>query len=334
MPDYAYLIKAHGNESDNYCVVPEGCLLVVKKHPGELSTFPKWDQFFNCSEDDLRIYLNPLQNIEKLEKKLAQDLNSNKSIAIYLPGQKCPNFYYSFNMLRNQGSMGKLEISGLCGIFQSPFRLDDKSLLKASYFDKEYTNLENSFIKYYTGSIYPTQEEIRTFISKNSIKNLGELNTVLLREGPFYATQEMIFDFVKSGRISPGVFYNLACRSHSSVEHDLMWKFLGSEAPFKPLRTPNDPEYRPYNSRYKYSSKSMYNLLPKEKGLLHPIALKWINEAERARKLAQYQKYLNKIARGEIKYNTSGGNRKRFTRKYKNRNRNRNSSLRRRTMKQ
>jgi hypothetical protein len=70
MEKKAYLIRAHGMEGKGVCEVPEGCLLVVKKQAGEKAIFPKWDQFFNCSNEDLNIFLNPIENIAELENML------------------------------------------------------------------------------------------------------------------------------------------------------------------------------------------------------------------------------------------------------------------------
>jgi hypothetical protein len=75
MPETAYLIRGHGlndagQNDGTLCKVPEGCLVVVKMQAGQGALFPKWDLFFNCSDHDLNIFLNPIENIAELETKL------------------------------------------------------------------------------------------------------------------------------------------------------------------------------------------------------------------------------------------------------------------------
>jgi len=157
MEKKAYLIRAHGAEGTGVCEVPEGCFLVVKKQAGEGSLFPRWDEFFNCSNENLNIYLNPIENIAELENMLRTDFDVNKSLAIYRPGQKCPNFTYTLNFLRYEGKDSHY-VMALSGIYMSPFRLDDTSLLNFINVRMDSTDFENDFIKYYTGSLYPTPD--------------------------------------------------------------------------------------------------------------------------------------------------------------------------------
>ena len=61
-------------------------------------------------------------------------------------------------------------------------------------------------------------KEVREFIQSNAPKGVGIATfaeTIMSKSKPFVITQKELFDHIKSGKLRPGVFYNLVCRATS-----------------------------------------------------------------------------------------------------------------------
>jgi len=202
---------------------------------------------------------------------------------------------------------GKINIEGLTGIYESPFKLDDTSLLTIKEISLESSDFENDFIKYYKNSVYPTQDEVRDIITNNNYKNILDINKSLYRENKFSITQKDIFKMVETGRIKRGVFYNLACRSSDDVIYNPTYRVFdantGEMRPSNPVNIKEiikstDPNYNPYKP-HSVKLRNIRELRTKNQGLLHPIIKQRISEAELQRKYLQ--KVKNNTRKGGLR---------------------------------
>jgi hypothetical protein len=83
----AYFIQGHGGEGNGYFEVPDNCMIIVKTQTGKVTYATQGRISFLCelSPDTLK---NPLKHLDEIHENFG-------SVAIYTPGQQCPNFEYN-----------------------------------------------------------------------------------------------------------------------------------------------------------------------------------------------------------------------------------------------
>ncbi len=290
----AYLILGHGKEQSDKCTVPPGCAVVVDAHVAEqvivANHIEKVKPFFEYTDkkDEKEIkgkFLSPVRNY----LELTETISTSGSLAIYKEGQRCPNFSYllcAYHFM-NEG-YGREVMMMDSGLVEYPFYkrnigpLRDPTIYKDKFTDFA-VHPVSRLADHYDKSILPTMEQVREFIKVSAPKGVGiaTFTEELMSKAPmFIISQKQLFGLVKSGRLRPGVFYNLVCRTTSA-------KIV---------------EQSDETSRAVVKN-SLRRLLPKEKKLLIPELRAAIREAEWHRKpfirSATAQKFRMKVAEQE-----------------------------------
>jgi hypothetical protein len=101
----AYFISGHGEQTEKTFIIPEGCYIVVSEDVCMLADTDKFKyNFENVLKLDMDVISNPKENSDALIAALG-------SIAIYGPGDLCPDFSYQlFNVhFYKKGKQGVTE---------------------------------------------------------------------------------------------------------------------------------------------------------------------------------------------------------------------------------
>ena len=209
--DKAYLIGGHGSEGRGTFIVPPGCIIVVKAKTGYATAMYDRDKgFLTLSPEILN---DPIANYPLLH-------NTFGSLAIYMPGDRCPN--YSYTLVSYTKDVHK-KMTGLysfgSGLIDMDRMIADKNYLHTRNQWKNLSNYEalskqmhsNSskayFEKMYQYSVYPTSSEVRNIITTldgHGITAADDIINTLTKE--YHITQQELCSMFK------GVYYNFACR--------------------------------------------------------------------------------------------------------------------------
>ena len=207
----AYLIGGHGSEGRGTFIVPPGCIIVVKAKTGYATAMYDRDKgFLTLSPEILN---DPILNYPLLHKAFG-------SLAIYIPGDRCPNF--SYTLVSYTKDVHK-KMTGLysfgSGLIDMDRMLANKNYLKTRNQWKNLSNYETLskqmdsnktktyFEKMYQYSVYPTSSEVRTIITTldgHGLTGADDIINTLSNE--YRITQEGLCSMFK------GVYYNFACR--------------------------------------------------------------------------------------------------------------------------
>ena len=157
-PSKAYWLRGHGSEPidvNNTFIVPPGCIIVAKAQVGEamlFDTYSKYIQEFCESDTNKNMLKDPIKNIDDLIKMFG-------SVAIYKPGDKCPQFSYTFVNCQ----YSKFSIAS-CGNFGSGvLDLDDDIQCNNSYksiIDLNHESVVPYITSLYENSIYPKMDDV------------------------------------------------------------------------------------------------------------------------------------------------------------------------------
>ena len=207
----AYLIGGHGSEGRGTFIVPPGCIIVVKAKTGyATATYDRDKGFLKLSPEILK---DPIANYPLLHKAFG-------SVAIYKPGDRCPNYSYT---LVSYTKNGYKKVTGLysfgSGLIDMDRMIADKNYLQTRNQWKNLSNYETLskqidsnktktyFEKMYQHSVYPTSNEVRNVITQleeRGITTADDIVNTLSNE--YHITQEGLCSMFK------GVYYNFVCR--------------------------------------------------------------------------------------------------------------------------
>jgi hypothetical protein len=282
-PSNAYIIVGHGidpEEDNNEFVVPDNCVIVVKAHPGEPTTYITTIPLMNKvgDEENQELYKNPLTNTKQIIKELG-------SVIIYKPGEKCPNYIYMFRP-------SDMFYFNYNGIFKTP--LNRKIKRKTYGDDINYDMLPKDYIKsIYNQSIFPTSEDVFNTILKANI-SIRESNKDMtmhdmenlwlsspeiwetMTEEKYTITQKELLQIDNNGISKmPGVYYNFVCRDATQTNNYYIENNNGDTVNISGEESRYVPKY--------YIINPNINTIINKKDL-KPLAYRIIAEAETKRK--------------------------------------------------
>jgi hypothetical protein len=219
-------------------VVPDGCLLVVQVHAGEVNYLPA------------TTYANVLNNAEKLldpiknYKEVVDTINKGRikgngtretlPVAIYYPGDQYPNFQYSVFDLedRPDEKIYKICNSGIAKYTSG----DSNNTFKKLYELIEYDDLSGAdkIVSMFEKSMYPTAETVREFIDGLTMMEAIKKLTSMKGDKIIRVFQSDIFDMIKqpNSGFEKGVYYNIICRAtvSSLLEKNMGRKVIRNNA--------------------------------------------------------------------------------------------------------
>jgi hypothetical protein len=211
-PPTAFVVMGHGEEeTTNKKIVPEGCILVVQVHSGEVNYSTKNADAIIYNDPEKYRYLDPIANYKYITDKIniGRGISTNTPLAIYLEGDEYPEFKYtllSFWDTDISDTMGEPNSFRLrhSGIAKYPFvegEIDDKTIKK----DVEGKEI---FLNLYNKSIYPPRAEIEQIIDEMpGTKTIMDIIYSPQIENKIKINQSELFKI-----LGKGVYYNLVCR--------------------------------------------------------------------------------------------------------------------------
>jgi hypothetical protein len=231
----AYIIGGHGTEEGNETfIVPPGCIVVVKAFAGSVTKAYSFLEKGLCSLTP-DILKHPITHYKDLEHVLG-------NLAIYKPGDVCPQFYYSllqcykygdedwWNTCNSFGS-GVMDIDsiyadkGFLSCIKNSNRQNQEKVNKSKFLNVQSSiyNNNNNHIKYdaiyeylqklYRHSIFPTTEEIKAIIDEAIQYEAGTYPDRALDEILNYIESELNITQEDLCYEYPGVYYHIICRA-------------------------------------------------------------------------------------------------------------------------
>ena len=235
----AYIIGGHGSERENETfIVPPKCIIIVKTYAGSTTKAYSFLEKGLCSLTPM-ILKDPIAHYDELERVLG-------SLAIYRPGNVCPQFYYTllqcYQMSNiywkgcNSFGSGVMDVDRMYtdkGLLECTRNMDPyhRSLKNDEAFseldqyiavdhDSVYDSIYPYFSKLYQHSVFPNPQDIDTILHNAIDDGVNNLHNMLEYIGDEVSTtQEELCS------LFPGVYYHVICRAtptgmnlfHSSV---------------------------------------------------------------------------------------------------------------------
>jgi len=201
-PTTAFVVMGHGFEgTTNKQVVPEGCILVVQVHSGEINYSQKDSKIVIYNDPEKDKYLDPIANYKYILDKINSVRGYYTPFAIFLEGDEYPEFYYLLLSSWDQTDSFMLRESGVA---QYPF-------VEGPGFQKTVQKgipAKETFLNLYNKSIYPPRAELEqaidTITEPKTLENI--ISSPQTKEKLEIKQSEL---FKKLGK---GVYYNLVCR--------------------------------------------------------------------------------------------------------------------------
>jgi len=204
------------DDFDSAFIVPKNCIIVVKARPGEITygkaIFRRLNKVGAAENQDL--FRNPLSNTKDVVKRLG-------SVMIYKPGDKCPNYRYTFyNDVLDKfypSHFGLLKTPLLTPLKQKEWNKDMEPDVPVG----EYVHT------LYNESVYPTPDLVLNTLVKahnDSMKGTSEEGRPMLTSDIPWTDADRIINFLtitqkqllqigSDGEAKrPGVYYNFVCR--------------------------------------------------------------------------------------------------------------------------
>ena len=222
----AYFIQGHGGEGNGYFEVPDNCMVVVKTQTGKV-TYTNYGATPVLCELSPDILKNPLKHLDEIHEEFG-------SLAIYTPGQQCPNFEY--NLMNCFPSKYPYTAcisadSGLVDVDLIPSNSSRYDLCKqwdgkneSEKFKKIEDSLDKNLIRDYIVnlfkySVYPTPNIILNLVESLFMEGETRLTTILeiiSKDPPLNTTQEKLCNTPEL-RSTPSIYYNFVCRANEST---------------------------------------------------------------------------------------------------------------------
>lgn len=222
-PSSAYYISGHGEETLETFIVPPNCVVIVKAQVGEV-TYGGIMEKICFMKNANTILKDPFKSYH-----MSKIIKEFGSLAVYKPGDLCPNFMYTLTAC--------YEFSESYKCYNLNSGLLDISELKCDEDMLQYRDISGNDISYkdaisyvkdlYKDSKYPVieqiEEDIRSLTHEKIIEHKSFLETT-----PFFNEWNLVSkkiktlaSILKSIRISQrelcekftGVFYNFVCRA-------------------------------------------------------------------------------------------------------------------------
>ena len=230
----AYFIAGHGADGTDAFIVPEGCIIVAKQVAGELGYMPDaFEHFRHLNNLPQSIIVQPDIHSEEIVKTFG-------SVAIYKPGDICPNFIYDLVACYPLKSNVCIDKSGVIEIKEqmrdrvytedyesiedttawnhesSRFaseRMDKIKDIVDNAYTEMYEEIVYMFEAMFEHSVYPTKNDIKQIINENEFTDQLTKHVVKLMQ--YY--KDKINTTTRTTQKDlcerfPGVYYNFVCR--------------------------------------------------------------------------------------------------------------------------
>lgn len=210
----AYLIRGHGSEGDTRFRVPNHCIIVVKVKAGAYS-YEHSELTNKLCELSPTILKDPVQHH-------AEIYNAFGNVAIYTPGQMCPNFIlYPLSCFPAKKPFDSCLSFGSGIIDIDPFLHDsrkrcnpvDHQMEKVRFKAVEKKGKLKDIYEYisdlYEHSAYPLPEDVLNYIDDLTDNDITSFHDILNEINDHFRTTQK--DLCKS---KPGVYYNFVCRNN------------------------------------------------------------------------------------------------------------------------
>jgi hypothetical protein len=209
----AYLIRGHGSEGDTTFRVPNHCIIVVKVKAGAYS-YEHSELTNKLCELSPTILKDPVQHHAEIYKAFG-------NVAIYTPGQMCPNFIlYPLSCFPAKKPFDSCLSFGSGIIDIDPFLHDSRKRCNPVNHQMERLRFKavekgklKDIYKYigdlYEHSAYPLPEDVLNYIDDLTDNNITSFHDILNEINDHYRTTQK--ELCKS---KPGVYYNFVCRNN------------------------------------------------------------------------------------------------------------------------
>jgi hypothetical protein len=206
----AYFIGGHGSEGNGKFEVPKKCIIVAKAYPGQRTYVS--DEICQLSPDILK---NPIKNKVKIHEAFG-------TVAIYTPGQMCPNFEYTLlSCYPSDKPINKCSSLG-SGVIDLDLFYEDSNLkcypgtrIKN---EQPFEMMKIPDIRKYVGNLYkyslvPKPDDILNYVDILKNEGITLLPDILDNiSKKSHITQNVLCDNL------PGVYYNFVCRANEASE--------------------------------------------------------------------------------------------------------------------
>ena len=240
VPTIGTLINDGFEDFDSAFIVPDNCMIVVKARPGEITygkaIFPRLNKVGDVANQDL--FRNPLSNTKDVVKQLG-------SVMIYKPGDKCPNYSYTF--YSPDDVLGKSYPSH-AGLLKTPLVTPLERKEWAKDMDPDTTPIDEYIHTVYNESVYPSPDLVIDTLVKihdDSMKGTSEEGRPMTTSDIPWTdphtiikfltiTQKQLLQIGEDGVAKrPGVYYNFVCRV-TPFEHKYFIKTDSDKQVFNP----------------------------------------------------------------------------------------------------
>ena len=225
---------------DSAFIVPKNCMIVVKARPGEITygktIYRRLNKVGDAANQDL--FRNPLSNTKDVVKQLG-------TVMIYKPGDKCPNYRYTFYSPNDV--LGKSYPSH-AGLLKTPLVTPLEPKDWAKDMDPDTTPIDEYIHTVYNESVYPTPDLVIDTLVKihdESMKGTSEEGRPMTTSDIPWTdpdtiikfltiTQKQLLQIGSDGEANrPGVYYNFVCRV-TPFEHEYFIKDTTGKQVFNP----------------------------------------------------------------------------------------------------
>ena len=210
----AYLIRGHGSEGDTKFRVPNHCIIVVKVKAGAYS--------YEHSELTNKLCELSPTILKDPDQHHAEIYNAFGNVAIYTPGQMCPNFIlYPLSCFPAKKPFDSCLSFGSGIIDIDPFLHDsrkrcnpvDHQMERVRFKAVEKKGRLKDIYEYigdlYEHSAYPIPEDVLNYIDDLTDNDITSFQDILNEINDHFRTTQK--DLCKS---KPGVYYNFVCRNN------------------------------------------------------------------------------------------------------------------------
>ena len=206
----AYFIGGHGAEGSDKFKVPKNCIVIAKAHTGQ-RTYAS-DEICILPPDILK---DPIKNLAEIHEAFG-------TVAIYTPGQMCPNFQYTLlSCYPSDEPINRCSSLG-SGVIDLDLFYEDSHLkcypLTRRNNEQPFEIMKIPDIRKYVGNLYkhsvaPTSDGILNYVDVLKNKDITSLPDIL--DNIFKnssTTQEALCNAF------PGVYYNFVCRANEATK--------------------------------------------------------------------------------------------------------------------
>lgn len=223
----AYILGGHGSERDDQpFIVPPGCIIVVKTYAGSATQAYSFLEKGLCSLTP-DILKDPIIHYDELEHVLG-------SLAIYQPGDVCPQFHYSLLQCYQMSNIYWTGCNSFgSGVMDVDRMYADKDLIQCiknmkSYnrrlqnqdefrelhhsdvlnHDSVYESMYPYFSKLFQHSVFPNPQDIEIILHNGIDEGYTTLDGILE-----YMSEEVSTTQEELCSLFPGVYYHVICRA-------------------------------------------------------------------------------------------------------------------------